>query len=145
MNPTQFIYQHEGNPLLPCNPGEFELQIGEQVTLTIEPKNPLWPSTILATIVGLNPTRSGRDYTIEFDQDLLNGGPLFEGCDLLGVEPYCCCDALDARVSELESRPGGSVVVAPLYATHAEAEADGDLAAGIPYQLENDRAVYMKK
>lgn len=91
-NIKQFLYQHAGCPLPPCTDGTFEIQEGNDIRITLEERFPEWPDFIVGTIVKVVPTVNGRDYTIQFDFNDLNGGPMFKGCDIQNIDPYCCCD-----------------------------------------------------
>ena len=109
---NRFIYSHEGCPLPPCEIGSYELSAGEQVEVTLDPKNPQWTTTFVADVVAVERTSTGRNYTIEYDDAVLGeDGVMFEGCDIKGIEPYCCCDDLDRRVTELEARVDSDVHV----------------------------------
>ena len=100
----QFIYQHIGCPLDTCQAGKFELAATEEVQITLDPKNPDWTLEFIATVISVTKTDAGRDYLLEYDDAVIGaGGVMFEGCDIASIEPYCCCDALDARVTVLEN------------------------------------------
>ena len=100
----QFIYQHVGCPLDTCQAGKFELAATETVQITLDPKNPDWTLEFTADVVSVTKTDAGRDYLLEYDDAVLGaGGVMFEGCDIASIEPYCCCDELDARVTVLEA------------------------------------------
>ena len=94
-------YDYEGC-LPPCSPGQIELVVGDFVKIPIDPKNPEWPEHIIAEVTNVERTPSGRIYTFSFDDSLLNGGPVIEGCDMGPVEPYCCCEENSDRISTLE-------------------------------------------
>jgi hypothetical protein len=87
---VSFIYNYLGC-LESCEGGE--LKVGEEVKITLELKNPLWPPTIIGKVTNIVKTHNGRDYTIQFDNAVLNGAPNFDGCDCL-IEAYCCCDKI---------------------------------------------------
>ena len=108
----QFIYTHEGCPLPTCEIGNYELSAGEQVEVTLDPKNPEWTTTFVADVVAVERTSTGRNYTIEYDDEVIGAsGIMFEGCDIKKIEPYCCCDDLDRRVTDLEARVDSDVHV----------------------------------
>jgi len=44
----QFTYSHTGCPISSCKPSKFELEVGEQVQIVLEPKNPLWTTQFIA-------------------------------------------------------------------------------------------------
>ena len=99
----QFIYEHKGCPLPSCEQGQFEIQAGESVKIKLEPKNPDWTLEFKADVTSVTKTTTGRDYVIEYDDVVLgSGGVMFEGCDIVSIDPYCCCDELDERVTALE-------------------------------------------
>lgn len=77
-----------------CLNGRAELQPGERARITLEPKNPLWPADLIAELISVERVYGGRIYTFQFDDEDLNGGPLFDGCDIAALEPYCCCDEI---------------------------------------------------
>ena len=108
----QFIYTHEGCPLPTCEVGNYELSAGEQVEVTLDPKNPEWTPVFVADVVAVERTSTGRNYTIEYDDEVIGAsGIMFEGCDIKKIEPYCCCDDLDRRVTDLEARVDSDVHV----------------------------------
>jgi hypothetical protein len=92
-----FVYNYFG-VIESCDNGE--LKIGEEVKITLQSKNPLWPAFIIGTVIGVAVNHHGRDYTIEFDNAVLNGAPNFDGCDCT-ITPYCCCEKLQDRFTNL--------------------------------------------
>lgn len=102
MSLIQFKYCHLGCPVAPCVAGDYELQSGDRILFTLDPKNPLWPDSVVADVLDVESTPQGRNYTVEYDRDLLNGGPKFEDCDIAEVDPYCCCDELKHKLEKLE-------------------------------------------
>lgn len=94
----------DGCPLSSCKIGTFSLEVGEEVKITLNGKNPDWPAFIVGEVVAVDPYTkgSGWSYTVDIEEDDLNGGPMFEDCDI-EVACYSCCDALDERVTALEN------------------------------------------
>lgn len=101
----KILFRKDGCPFPSCEIGQSALMEGEKLRITLQAKNPLWPEFIIGELVGIAKDSNGFDYTIQFDDADLNGGPQFEGCDI-DVEPFCCCDELDLRVSALEALTG---------------------------------------
>ncbi len=105
MTPINILFRKDGCPFPSCEIGQSSLMIGEKLRITLQAKNPLWPEFIVGELVDITKDSKGFDYTIQFNEEDLNGGPQFEGCDI-EVEPFCCCDELDLRVSALEALTG---------------------------------------
>ncbi len=88
--------------LASCRAGEQEIQVGEEVTMTLKPKSALWPEKIKAYLSLPVSTEYGeRVYNFDFDDEQLNGGAVPDSCDL-GV-PVCwsCCDTNAERLQNL--------------------------------------------
>ena len=77
-----------------------EVEIDDDFQISLDGTNPDWPDYIIGTLVEIEKKNNGREYLIKFDDDDLNGGPHFHGCNI-EVTPWCCCDRLDAELSEL--------------------------------------------
>ena len=86
-----------------CLPGETGLQTGEEVIFELKPKNPLWSTSIKATVTLIANIEGGRQYTFEYDVEDLNGGPFIEDCDVTEIRCYSCCDANAERLNNLIS------------------------------------------
>jgi len=99
------LFRKDGCPFPSCELGQSSLMVGEKLKITLQPKNPLWPEFIIGELTDITKDSLGFDYTIQFDDADLNGGPQFQGCDI-EVEPFCCCDKLDLRVTALEELTG---------------------------------------
>lgn len=96
------IYQTE-NYIDSCRLGETEIQQGEEVYLSLKDKNPLWPIQIRAVVALISQNSDGRQYSFDYDDLDLNGGPIIEQCDILSTKCYSCCDANYDRLSRLIS------------------------------------------
>ena len=87
-----------------CRPGESELQQGEEVVLELKDKNPLWPASVIATVALVTSLHApAREYTLDYDDDDLNGGPILESCDISEIRCYSCCDSINERLNSLIS------------------------------------------
>ena len=100
---TESITFKYPNCISSCRPGETELQTGEEVVFEIKPKNPLWSTSIKATVTLIANIEDGRQYTFEYDVEDLNGGPFIEDCDVTEIRCYSCCDANSERLNNLIS------------------------------------------
>lgn len=101
----QFIYLHQGCPLASCKPNKFELEVGEQVQIKLDPKNPTWRLAFTADVIAVGRTSHGRHYTLQYDDVVLGTNQvMFEGCDIKSLKPYCCCDKLNDELDTLENR-----------------------------------------
>ena len=99
----QFIYEHVGCPLESCNGSKFEIQVGEEVQITLEQKNPDWQTPFLAEVISVTRTPAGRDYLIQYDNVVLGESQVaFDGCDVRSIEPYCCCQKNTDDISDLK-------------------------------------------
>ena len=97
------IYTKDGCPFASCEQGKFTLQVGEELKIELEPKNPDWDESFVAEVKAVTPSSAGWDYTIEFDDAVLNGAIMFEGCDIASITPYCCCEKLGDKVDDVIS------------------------------------------
>ena len=100
---TQSIIFNYPSCISSCRPGETELQQGEEVILELKAKNPLWPAYVKATVAMVTASTSGRQYTFDYEEDDLNGGPTIEDCDISEICCYSCCDAITERLNNLIS------------------------------------------
>jgi hypothetical protein len=85
-----------------CRAGEDELQTGEEITIFLKPKNPLWPERLKLI---LNKVKNGqhhtRQYEFTYKEADLRGGPEFDQCDIEEIRCYSCCDAITERLDAL--------------------------------------------
>ena len=55
MATTTIIYTKEGCPFESCEQGKFSLQVGEELKITLEPKNPNWDESFIAEVIAITP------------------------------------------------------------------------------------------
>lgn len=111
MTLQQFTYFHTGCPISSCKPSKFELELGEQVQIVLEPKNPSWTTQFIALVKSITRSATGRTYVLEYDDVVLGGsGVMFEGCDISSITPYCCCDKLLDSVTVINNANGTATV-----------------------------------
>ena len=95
------IYIKEGCPFGSCEQGKFSLQVGEELKITLGSKNPNWDESFVAEVINITPRDGGWNYTLRFDDIVLNGAIMFEGCDIADITPYCCCEKNADNLAEL--------------------------------------------
>ena len=98
---SQSIIFHYETRISSCRPGQTELQQGEEVILELKDKNPLWPDFIKATVALVQSIGTGRQYTFEYDDEVLNGAVLPEACDISEIRCFSCCDEINQRFNAL--------------------------------------------
>jgi len=87
-----------------CLAGEQEVQVGEQVVMTLKPKSALWPEQIKAFLSLPVATEHGeRVYYFDFDDEQLNGGATPDSCDLGVPTCWSCCDTNAEKIQNLVS------------------------------------------
>ena len=89
---TQSIIFHYETRISSCRPGHTELQQGEEVILELKEKNPSWPDNIRAIVGLVQSIGTGRKYTFEYDDEVLNGAVVPEACDISEIRCFSCCD-----------------------------------------------------
>lgn len=77
-----------------------EIAPDELVKISLDGTSPLWPEYIIGTVCEVTRKEDGREYRIRFEEDDLNGGPLFSGCHI-EVECWSCCDQNNEKFTEI--------------------------------------------